>query len=61
LRAARTPYPLRILFDIVGKPAEFIRDVWRALGQIAQTIGGFAQELGQIFVHVRGETENTAI
>ena len=38
------PRPLRVLFDLFRKPAEFIGNIGGTEGQIAQTIGGLAQE-----------------
>jgi hypothetical protein len=43
-RGATTPRPLRLLFDLLRKPAEFIGNIGGTEGQIAQTIGGLAQE-----------------
>jgi hypothetical protein len=43
-RGATTPRPLRVLFDLFRKPAEFIGNIGGTEGQIAQTIGGLAQE-----------------
>lgn len=43
-RGATTPRPLRVLFDLLRKPAEFIGNIGGTEGQIAQTIGGLAQE-----------------